>query len=359
MTVPGVVRVLGGGIIGLTAAYHMAQAGLRVELFDRGPLGAEASWAGAGILPPGNPAHAATAYDRLRAESVSQFEAFTAELEATTGLPTGYWRCGGVELLTEHERSVPELWQQEGISFTAYQPQDATLRIPADATAYTLPGFAQVRNPWHLRALIAGCQRLGVQLHPHTPWQTLTLNPDHATVFCLGAWTAEALRPWGVTLPVKPLLGQILLLKPVAPMLHQIVLYGKRYLVPRADGRVLVGSTEEPEAGYEKRTTAEARAALRTLAIELCPALATAEVEHCWAGLRPASADGMPYLGSVPGLPTWFVATGHTRAGVQLSLSTARIVTDWAVGRLNESSISAFALDRTPHNSTSVAAFRS
>src|SRR5438105_13848518 len=91
------VFVLGGGVIGLTAAYFLAREGVRVEVADQGDFGREASWAGAGILPPGNPAEAATPFDRLRAHSAGLFPTLSAELRDRTGIDNGYLRCGGVE----------------------------------------------------------------------------------------------------------------------------------------------------------------------------------------------------------------------------------------------------------------------
>src|SRR5438477_9815928 len=90
------VLVVGGGVIGLTAAHFLAKSGARVVVCDRGPFGAEASWAGAGIIPPGNPVRAVTPYDRLRARSSAMFDDFSAELQAATGIDNGYRRCGGL-----------------------------------------------------------------------------------------------------------------------------------------------------------------------------------------------------------------------------------------------------------------------
>jgi glycine oxidase len=108
-------------------------------------------------------------------------------------------------------------------------------------------------------------------------------------------------------------------------VLRGVVLAGSEYLVPREDGRVLVGSTEE-EAGFAKQTTAEAITHLLTLAVRLVPCLRAAAVEKCWAGLRPGTADGRPYLGRVPGWENLFVATGHFRSGILLSPATGLVM---------------------------------
>ena len=132
-----------------------------------------------------------------------------------------------------------------------------------------------------------------------------------------GAWTDRLLAPLGVHLKIEPVRGQIALLNPGRVVFHRILLWGSRYLVPRLDGRVLIGSTEE-HAGFEKVTTAEGIEGLLALGLKLVPALAHAALERTWAGLRPGSPDGAPFIGLVPGVDNLFVAAGHFR-GIQLS----------------------------------------
>jgi glycine oxidase len=125
-----------------------------------------------------------------------------------------------------------------------------------------------------------------------------------------------------------------------------VLLWGSRYLVPRPDGRVLVGSTEE-DVGFEKRTTAAAIAELLLLASHLVPGLASAHVERCWAGLRPGSPDGLPFLGAVPGFDNLFVAAGHFRAGIQLSPATALVMKELLLGQAPTLPMEPFRLDRS------------
>lgn len=371
------VAILGGGIIGLTCAYFLAKAGLTVEVLDRSDLGREASWAGAGILPPGNPERAATPIDRLRAIGSAEFPAFSRELRDLTGVDNGYLACGGVEFLGPSDEYVLPLWRAEGIAFEKLtraqlkELEPAVGDVPGEA--YHLPGCAQVRNPWHLRALIAACERVGVRLRPHEPTQSL--EPDgrrvtglhlggnrRASADCFliaaGAWSETFLGQLGHRPQVHPVRGQMVLFHPRRPLLQRVLMLGKEYLVPRGDGRVLVGSTEEPEAGFEKANTADAVAKLTALATRTVPALADAPVEKCWAGLRPGSPDGLPFLGSVPGWDNVFVATGHFRAGVQLSIGTARVVAELFQGKPTCVPLDPFRLDRTPERG-SKPAFRS
>ena len=374
------VAVVGGGIIGLTCAYFLAREGLRVEVFDRGDLGKEASWAGAGILPPGNPAGAATPIDKLRAIGSVRFPDFSAELRELTGIGNGYLRCGGVEFLEPAEaREVTDLWRAEGIAFERVPDAQLPEYWHELGVAVRLPDCAQVRNPRHLRALVAACERAGVRLRAGADvsgWvataggrraEAVELSAQervHAGRFLIaaGAWSGgvfDALtRPAEYTPLVHPVRGQIVLLNTGIPEGGPVLMWGKRYIVPRADGRVLVGSTEEPEAGFEKANTAEAVAGLIAFATRLNPDLASAEVEKCWSGLRPATPDGLPFIGPVPGWENVFVATGHFRAGVQLSVGTAQAVAELLAGRPTCVPLEAFALDRKPH-AGGTAAFRS
>ena len=361
------VLIVGGGVIGLTCAHSLARAGLRVELLDKGDLGAEASWAGAGIIPPGNPEKARTPYDRLRALSASLYPSISTELAELTGIQNGYRVRGGVEFLQFGNDQIIRAWQSEGIAFRPLAPGALRELEPAvgavPGTAFHLPGMAQVRNPRHLKALIAACRRLGVALCPQTQavgWEikderALSIRltdgarrPAGQFLIAAGAWADELLEPLECFAPIHPVRGQIVLLRCPASPFHSILLRGKNYLVPREDGRVLVGSTEEAEAGFVKQTTADAVAGLIHFAMETVPLLGEAEVERAWAGLRPGSADGMPYLGLVPGYGNIFVAAGHFRAGIQLSTGTALLMTECMTGKRPSVPLDAFRPDREP-----------
>jgi glycine oxidase len=366
------VAIVGGGIIGLTCAYFLARAGLTVSVYDRGELGKEASWAGAGIIPPGNPSGAATPIDRLRAIGSMQFQGFSEELREITGIDNGYLRCGGIEFLghDEDDRAVLDIWTREGIAFeklpadglAAYEP--AVKEAPGEA--YLLPECAQVRNPRHLQALIAACGRMGVGLFPNSPVEMITPDFKNPRLdFCRlpGSRTVNAGRilvaagPWSnalITPPhqpgpgIHPVRGQIVLLKSPERLITRVLMHGKRYLVPRMDGRVLIGSTEEPEALFEKANTADAVADLLDFATRMVPVFASAELERCWSGLRPGTPDGLPFIGRVPGWDNIFVATGHFRAGVQLSIGTAQAIAELFTGKPTCVPLETFAVGRKP-----------
>lgn len=365
------VAVVGGGVIGLSVAYFLAREGVPVALLDRGDFGQEASWAGAGILPPGNPEAARTPFDRLRTLSGQLLVALSAELRERTGIDNEYVRCGGLELhAPPHDPAAEQEWHGDGVTVETLGERAARRLEPELAAgvgpALHLPDLAQLRNPRHLKALVAGCAAVGVRLRPHTPVHTLERYGDRVAglhlgderlraehyVLAGGAWTDGLLAALGWRLGIRPVRGQIALLTPDRPLLRRVVMSGPRYLVPRQDGRVLVGSTEE-DAGFDKRTTAEAIRDLLALAVGLIPALGDAALEHCWAGLRPASPDGLPFLGRVPGVENVYVAAGHFRAGIGLSAGTALLMKELLLGQPRTLPLEPFRLDRRGRDANS------
>jgi glycine oxidase len=363
MAESGDVLIVGGGVIGLSTAYFLAEAGARVLVVDQGDFGREASWAGAGIIPPSNPHTAHSPFDRLRALSASLFPSLSADLRERTGIDNGYLRCGGLEFGCAHDPSAEQEWRGEGVKYEAIDAA-ALRRLEPNVSAtsgavYHLPELAQLRNPRHLKALLAACQSLGVRLRPGCPVQGFerqgsrvtavltmsgTLHADRV-LLTAGAWSDVLLGQLGWRPGIRPVRGQIALLRCETPLFRRVLMQGSRYLVPRADGRVLVGSTEE-DVGFDKRTTARAIHDLLELACELVPGLADAPLERCWAGLRPGSPDGLPYLGRVPGWENVYVAAGHFRAGIQLSPGTGLVMKQLLLGEKVSMPVEAFGLER-------------
>lgn len=358
-------------MIGLTTAYYAAKAGLRIVVLDRQEPGRESSWAGAGIISPGNPARARTPLGRLKAVSAAMFPELSTELRELTGIDNGYMRCGGLEIQLsedawERRRIAAVLRQERGEGLTQWEVLDRVALHALEPNladdlpgAIHFPGMAQVRNPWHLRALLAACERLGVGIQPHSEvrqWhrledRILAVTTDRerfeagAFVIASGAWSEALLQLLGWQVGIHPVRGQIVLLNAGRPLFTRILQIGSDYLVPRGDGRVLVGSTEE-RVGFDKSTTEEALERLRQMAYRLVPALRQAEVERYWAGLRPGNPDGKPVLGRVPGYHNLFVGAGHFRSGIHLSPVTGRILSAMLQGHAPDLPVNAFALER-------------
>jgi glycine oxidase len=366
MSLTSDILIVGAGVIGLTTAYQLSREGVKVEILDRGLPGTEASWAGAGILPPGNPRFAKTAHDWLRASSSQEFPFLSEALLEVTGIDNGYGQCGGIQFV-DKTSSLPNAWREEGIdvkliSKSECQGIEPNIR-PPEQDAYLLPQTAQVRNPRHLQALILACQHQGVCIRSNTEVIDIsikgtrvhgikiadgTIKQAHRYLLTTGAWSQKLLGPLGLETGIHPVLGQIVLLKSKPTYIHRIIERGKEYLVPRGDGHVLIGSTEEPEAGYEKRNTPSGVAKLLQFATQLSPNLAYAEFVRCWAGIRPGSQDGYPHLGRVAGLENLFIASGHFRSGIQLSPASARVMCELILDRPVGISLDSFVPGRSP-----------
>lgn len=355
--------IIGGGVIGLTAAYFLAREGTRVAVLDKGDFGQESSWAGAGILPPASFRVARTPYEQLRAKSAELFPALSQELRELTGIDNGYLRGGGLEFLETRGTTRPDEWRVEGTGTEALDEAAVTRLEPGLRNglgkAVFLADMAQVRNPRHLKALLAGCAARGVQMYPGTPAEEWVRDGKRIVavrtgtgaiaadrfLLAAGAWSDPLLASLGIRPGIRPIRGQIALLSTSTPIFRRILLWGDQYLVPRPDGRVLVGSTEE-DVGFDKRTTAGAIRQLLDLAEWLVPNLNHATLERCWAGLRPGSPDGLPFLGGVPGVDNVFVAAGHFRSGIQLSPATALVIKEVMLGQPPSVSLADFRLDR-------------
>lgn len=146
-----------------------------------------------------------------------------------------------------------------------------------------------------------------------------------------GAWSGELLASLGLTLPVEPVKGQMILYKCASDFLSCMVLAKGRYAIPRRDGHILIGSTLEHE-GFDKTPTESALDSLKASAVELIPALADAEVVGHWAGLRPGSPEGIPYIGKVPGFEGLWLNCGHYRNGLVLAPASCQLFADLLLG---------------------------
>jgi len=342
------VVIVGGGVVGLSLAYELSAHGVGSHVLEKNHLGMEASWAGAGILTPASLEGAREPIDRLRAHSVALTEEWSQALREETGIDNGYRPCGALEVAVGTEdrpawsRSL-EAWHQQGVPAQELDSKQLAEKEKALAedlnAAYFLPTEAQIRNPWHLRALATACVQRGVDLAEQAPAHGFVVEGKRVTgvktpsgvvsgekfVVSSGAWAAALLNEVGLELKARPMRGQIVLLKASQPLLHHVIWAGPRYLVPRDEGRILVGSTME-DAGFASHPTAEGVRELLAFALRLAPALGSLEFEQAWAGLRPGSVDGLPYMGQVPGFENLYVSCGHYRAGFELAAGSALVM---------------------------------
>jgi glycine oxidase len=379
------VIVIGGGVIGLSVALELAGQGAAVTVLEQGDFGREASWAGAGILPPGNLEAAVTPEARLRALSHSLWPDWAESLAAETGIETGYARCGGLEMRTGTGDRVEDLaheieaWRAEGARVEELD-SDAIKDVeplvsPHVTAAYRLPDLGQVRNPRLLKALLAACATRGVRLRAGTPVIGLDEEGEGSVddksrrvasvrthsgavrggryLVTGGAWSRGLLTSVGVDVAISPVRGQMVLVSQTPRMFSHVLQTGSRYIVPRDDGRILIGSTEE-HVGFFKANTATAVSELLAFGASRVPTLAQARFECAWSGLRPGSADGLPYLGRVAGFDNLFISAGHFRSGLQMSPGTARLTRQALLDQETDISLEPFQTDR-PHAAAAAA----
>jgi glycine oxidase len=357
----GDVVVVGGGVIGLGIAWRAAQAGLAVTVVDDWS-GRGASWAAAGMLAPVTEVHyGEQALLRLNLEAAGRWPDFAAELEQAAGRPVGYRPAGTLAVARDADdnAALEDLYRFQlrcGLQVERLRSRECRRLEPGLAPSVRggvlAPGDHRVDNRALVEALLVACQRVGVVLRPG--WVAeLAVEAERVVgvvlaagerlaagtvVLAAGCWSgglgglaAEALPP------VRPVKGQLLYLRgPAADPLCQRNVRGLEvYVVPRADGRVVVGATVE-EQGFDTRMTAGAVHDLLRAALELLPDVAELELVETVVGLRPGSPDNAPMLGPA-GPEGLVVATGHYRNGILLTPVTADAIAELlATGRVPE-----------------------
>lgn len=342
--------VVGGGVIGLLGALELARAGESVVLLERAEAGRESSWAGGGIVSPLYPWRYDAAVRALACWSQHYYPQLAGGLRAATGVDPEVHVTGLYWLDLQDEAEALEWARRESYGLSTVALEAVREAIPPlgggfNAVIY-MPGVANVRNPRLLKALRAALQAMSnVTLLEHSEVQGFLCEDGRVAgvrvesgeiraarvVLSAGAWSAQLLATLGLRLPVEPVKGQMILYKCEPDFLSAIVLAKGRYAIPRKDGHILVGSTLE-HVGFDKTPTEDALASLKASAEELLPALADAEVVGHWAGLRPGSPDGIPFIGEVPQFPGLWLNCGHYRNGLVLAPASCELLKNLMLG---------------------------
>jgi glycine oxidase len=353
--------VIGGGVIGLMTARELAAAGSEVVLVEMGSTGRESSWAGGGILSPLYPWRYRGAVTALATWSQRAYPEFCQTLFEETGVDPEY-TPSGLMILDPEATDLALNWAEtEQISMELLSPsavldKEPELGFKTDAALW-MPEIAQIRNPRLTKALhLSIASRIEIRESEEVLQLRVeggriegvtttagSIDADNVIV-CTGAWTAQLLEKLGRKPDIHPVRGQMILFFAKPGKIRHVTLCRERYVIPRKDGRVLIGSTLE-EAGFEKRTTAEAKEELYRVAVEMFPLLKRTPIEDHWAGLRPGSPSGIPYIGPYPGAEGLFVNAGHFRNGLVTGPASARLIADIVLGREPILPPSAYALD--------------
>lgn len=370
------VAVVGGGVIGCAVAWELARRGWSVTLFERDVPGRAASRAAGGMLSPLAESDAPGPFLELGLASLDRFPALVEGLRRATGVNPGYLESGKLRVATT-EAGVAALerdhaWQRSlGHAVEWLDAAGARRLEPALAggirAALLVERDYQVDSPVFARALWQAAALAGVEVVRGAPVSALATGPAPAAARAAAAVTGIILATGEVVaathvvlaagswsglvaglprrLPVFPVPGQIVELTTVPPVFRRVIETERCYLIPRADGRLLVGATAEAPR-FAARPTAAGVRGLLDAALEAAPALADAPLTDAWGGLRPATPDHLPVLGEDPEVAGLFYATGHYRNGILLAPITAEVIADLVDGRAPAISLEPFRPDR-------------
>jgi glycine oxidase len=328
------VSVTGGGIIGLSIAWRLAQRGADVTVFEARRLGRESSWAGAGMLAPGGELNGRSRLTDLALESLGLYPEFVDELYRESGVAIEFRPCGAFSLAyssgeAEDLKTLAETQNQLGI----YSEQFHPARVPgvrAGAVAAQYYPNDSVVNPRDLvRALIEVCRRAGVELREGEPTAEIAESPEFdASVLAAGAWSRQVrVSIAGLTQSIPetfPVRGHLVAFDVTDRSLADVILrHNHTYLLRRSENSVIAGATSE-QCGFDRSIDDAAAGQLARSAVELMPAL-SGRAYTTWNGFRPATADGLPVIERVAGSSIW-LAYGHYRNGILLAPVTAQMI---------------------------------
>jgi glycine oxidase len=348
---PHDVIVIGAGIIGCAVGRELARRGARVRIFEARTVGAGATRASAGVLAPYIEAHEREALLALTVRSLSLYDAFVRDAMQESGIAVEYRRCGTLEIATDgssgdrlrtaaaHHGPGTMQWldgatarQREptlppSIEGALHVPQHGYVVVPAltDALVWAaLRHGAQLEAAHRVTGVRADDSTLSVLTEDGTVW------PSEHVVVAAGSWSGLVGIEDAPAAAVRPVRGQLLHLRWDGTPPAQIIWGPDCYVVPWENGTVLVGATVE-DVGFDERATADGVHRLLTAVCQLLPDAARASFIEVRAGLRPATDDGLPYIGRAPAQPGLVYATGHFRNGILLAPLTAQFVGDLVI----------------------------
>ncbi len=357
------IAIIGGGLIGMLTAYALVKSGARVVIIEKSASALESSWAGGGILSPLYPWRYPDAVNALAFESQALYSSLVDDIFRESELDPEYWRCG-MHILAEDIDSFAFDWLKKNqIPFTR-NVSPSWNEVEGRAFFY-LPEIAQVRNPRFIKSLKWALEKSGVIFSFNNAVSSFKKQAAgefvlvtekgewcaRNVVVCAGAWTEKLLSSQKVnssSVDIKPVRGQMLLYKmpevdEKIRTISSIILAKEKYIIPRKDGHVLVGSTME-SVGFNKGTTREGELAMQAFVADVCPELLRYPVVRHWSGLRPSSPDGTPFIGEHPEIPGLYINSGHFRNGVVMAPASAQLMCDLLLGNTPKINPSAYAL---------------
>lgn len=329
------IVIAGAGLMGLTSAYYLSRQGYSVRLIDAGRVGRQASWAGGGILWPLYAWRYPKPVQEMAQAGRKLYPQLCAQLLSTTGIDAEYRETGMLVVDSDESDNAAHWCAENNEPRQIITAGDAAPGLNTQGPITYLPKVAQVRNPRLCKALKAHLLSVGVDVVENEAVSDVTecdgkftgLRTDKEFyaaqngVICTGAWASKLLP----RIKVYPVKGQMLLLRGAPGVLNRIILNAGRYIIPRADGHILVGSTLE-SAGFNTDTDTQSAKQLKAAFDDVLPALGDLAIVQHWAGLRPATDSGVPLVGKVPSAEGLYVNAGHYRNGVVAAPASALLL---------------------------------
>jgi glycine oxidase len=358
------VLIIGGGIIGCAIAYFLRKQGVDVIILEKGEIGAQASSAAAGLLAPIRPLAQQDPLKALQLAGLARFSSFVKELEAASGINVGYEQTGTLRLLPAEKmgpaQTWAEEWRHEGYNIEVLVPKEVYEREPFLLAglhgALSIAEEAQVVPVQLVQAYAQAALNLGALLYTHTEVVALQRSETEnritgvwtaqkellrckQLIIAAGAWSAQCGTWLGLSIPVRPVRGELLAFQQPSPPIRHIIfdegiIDEDLYIAPKPNGTLVVGATKA-DVGFDAAVSSEGTSHLLKVATQLLPVLAHSSPLRMWAGLRPKTPDSRPLLGPIPSWKNVIITCGHGGFGILLSINTgeaiAELVTTWQV----------------------------
>ena len=343
------IAIVGAGITGLMSALELLEQGCSVTLFDQQAAGQAASWAGGGILSPMYPWRYPAAVNALARHAKPMYQDWNQKLQPFTGIDFQIHETGMLifdesdfEIGLSYAKTHQDPQQQaELLDQAKLQQMNPRINQSKFKQAIYFPELANIRNPRLLQSIIHYLKQ-----HPRVTWQedckitrlniqqgcVKSISDEHSQVFqadqyvfTTGAWSQHWSQQLGLEIPVQPVQGQMLLFKTPKNWLPTMCMHKVMYLIPRQDGHVLCGSSMR-QVGFDTSPSSEIRQDILQACIEMVPELADFPLVKQWAGLRPSSPDGIPYIGKIPKLHNAWANFGHFRNGLCMGPASGKLL---------------------------------